>query len=646
MYSILIQNEKTMESFHHFHPLFLNAISEGRIGVCQWLESGETVETALPEIYDLIADKDEWKAIVVQINDEGDPDHPTASENPYDFLENKDALNTLQESNIPLIRLTQILGGVPAPQMEFECEPIYEEYKAPRIIYRPKENLEAKAEYERLSKKYNFNGRRPSEIVLVSLRTKEDLQIETVQKVWRQNIETESSEFWRRNKYPSCCRFTFYEIENQGPNQKTADMFKLWSAVLLLGTNDVDASALQAYKLHRLDVEIDRDTFQDNMQATVGRAIGASRYIKRSIQREIEQKISQESVLPDYKLQAPVVLKIPPNSELFANEQAFGLTSDSALSDMDRWTEMRDSAEKSLADATICAERALDHTANKMRSYCKYRADEIFPLDDYQKEDFDKELWFLRNKIFETRAELPGRKKANQNEFAARARSVRRKLLKRVTTRQAVIGYAIIAFVFAASCIPAAVFHVKHQWGSAGLLAGIILLGIILFAVLEFFALFLQKCELRTDVRYFNSFINSYITRIAENNSTFSKYMGNIASYMHGSSYLSLLEKKTFLQDESTFYKQNHLAALNALLMELKSWGAAFHLPIELVIVESDETLAFDTDVPPGINPMYTFYDTDSYNVEVNHSGDYIDSPFAFIKRLHIIREELYDDAR
>ena len=48
MYSVLIQNQKTMESFRQFHPIFMEAISDEKIGICQWLEAGTTIDTTVP----------------------------------------------------------------------------------------------------------------------------------------------------------------------------------------------------------------------------------------------------------------------------------------------------------------------------------------------------------------------------------------------------------------------------------------------------------------------------------------------------------------------------------------------------------------------------------------------------------------------
>ena len=54
MYNVLIQSHTTQSSFDRFYPVFSEEIQAGRLSVCQWIESGTTVRSALPELYDLI----------------------------------------------------------------------------------------------------------------------------------------------------------------------------------------------------------------------------------------------------------------------------------------------------------------------------------------------------------------------------------------------------------------------------------------------------------------------------------------------------------------------------------------------------------------------------------------------------------------
>ena len=161
MYSVLIQNKKTLESFQEFHPLFLEVLKKDA-ACCRWLESGTTIDTALPELGSLTEDKEEWRAIIIRMEDgEGMQRFDTAPGNPYDFLVNREGADRTKESPVPLIRLTHMLGGVPAPELEYESRKVEEKNREPRIVYIPRRSIEKEMDYAALSRKYEFDGKLP-----------------------------------------------------------------------------------------------------------------------------------------------------------------------------------------------------------------------------------------------------------------------------------------------------------------------------------------------------------------------------------------------------------------------------------------------------------------------------------------------------
>ena len=62
MYTVFILAAHTMEEFQTYYPLFEKAAAAGEIGICQWMQEGTTLETAVPDLKDLIAGKRQWRA--------------------------------------------------------------------------------------------------------------------------------------------------------------------------------------------------------------------------------------------------------------------------------------------------------------------------------------------------------------------------------------------------------------------------------------------------------------------------------------------------------------------------------------------------------------------------------------------------------
>lgn len=107
---------------------------------------------------------------------------------------------------------------------------------------------------------------------------------------------------------------------------------------------------------------------------------------------------------------------------------------------------------------------------------------------------------------------------------------------------------------------------------------------------------------------------------------------------------MNLSNRKKHYAENEHFLKHRHIKAINIFWGQIKTWSTAYHLPINFDEIEINENITVDTSVSPLQSPMYTFEVEQSYPVEVNKSGYMISSPFAFIKRIEITKEELYDD--
>ena len=646
MYSVLFLSQRTMGYFEAFRPVFMPLLTAGKIGVCQWMEAGTTVDTAMPGIYDLISDKEEWRAVILCANEPEDQKaFPSRPENPYDFLENASADIRTKESPVPLIRLAQMLGGVPAPAMHFEPQLVQQKNKESRMIYTPSVQEEDQKAYEELKRKYEFRGRMPGEIILVCPRTRRENRDEKIEEAWKNRIAEEASDFWRRNGYPARCRFTVFDITREGEVRKTEELFNLWMSVMLLATNDIDPSTLQAYRLYQIRVEFDRKKLEQAFQEAAGRVQRARRSIEKSIKRELEQRMGEDVVLPDYELKAPVVLKLPERELIFSEQGRFGLTAKSHGADQAILRDMKEKAQKGLYGLVHCTDRALDQTAQRVRQCRSYTEDEVYSLNPYQKEDMEEKLEREYQSIFAKRSELPASRARGDAELECLAGNIRSVLAERTTKVQAIAALAGASALFALSMAPA-VFAGIHG-GSVSLVTagGFAVFGVGVFAGAELLCLLSQKAKLRIQVSALHRFMSSLVTAVSEDGQRFSEYMGEIASYMHGNSFLSTMKRSQLSGKESFSGRKQHIAALTAFYSSLKEWCRAYHLQLYFDSMAMNEELAMNTDLPPEINPMYTFATDERCPVEVNHTGDTVEAPFDFIRELKIIREELCDDA-
>lgn len=65
-----------------------------------------------------------------------------------------------------------ICWGVPVPEVLYESRKIQEK-KGSRVIYIPKRSLEEEMDHASLMGKYDYNGKLPREILIITLRRRE-----------------------------------------------------------------------------------------------------------------------------------------------------------------------------------------------------------------------------------------------------------------------------------------------------------------------------------------------------------------------------------------------------------------------------------------------------------------------------------------
>lgn len=649
MYSVLILSQKSMESFQQFYPIFSEAVEKEKIGVCQWIEAGRNVETAVPELYDKISQKRAWRAVVVSIEQEQTDDlYPTAPGNPFDFKQNagqtalKIENGRLVESEIPLIRLSQMLGGIPAPEPQFEAVVVREEGRAPVLEYHPvrdAETLARKRAYDQWCEANTFQGQPPSEIVLLKIRravTSFDA-LAAVKDSWKLRMESDSSKFWQRNKYPHNCRFLFYDMNRRGSVGQIQDLFRLWTALLLIAENDIDPNVLQAHRLYGLYIDLDDKELTDSFQQIINK-LNMAKY-------QLEKRMAAKNVydddgkIPDYTVGLPVSFQLPKASGIRFTDSDFGLAGGIGSGDMGAWENYTAHARSQLAELLQSTDRTLDQAAERLRLQCSYDAYEVRPLSRYQEVDFKDSLHEVYKDVLREQEALPQSPSAYQSDFRDYGEDVRKKIIQRMNIRQILFAVVSAVAMMLLSLLPG-VIDGQSRYAAIGTgLACALILGATVMIVLT-----LQRRRLLRAVRQFQSQFQQVISELSRNATAYSNFLSSIASHIRGCSYLGIMKKMQQKKDSSYYFAQKHLKAIDAFMVKLAHWSAAMHLSVDMHSVDIQELMDDKVD-EIDYDGLYSFDAGKNYPVPLNRVGININSPFRFIRRLYIEREEVYDDA-
>jgi hypothetical protein len=485
-----------MDCLQQFYPLLAESIDRDEIGLCQWIDTGRTVDTAMPGLYEMIARRRSWKAVFVDTEPD-DPHGPYPADpfNPYDFLENREREGMTVEDGVlvdceaPLIRLTHMLGGIPSPEPKFEARLIEESGRVPRMEYHPvydEKTAERKRAYDAWLEANAFRGAPPTEIILLKARNAAAAAdtLNRVSSSWMVHTEEDSSEFWRRNLYPHNCRFLVCDMQKRGATRRESDLFRFWLGVLLISRNEIDPNVLQAHRLYSLTVELDESAASESFQQTVNRLNVARHRLRKSIERDDQLRAGTDAPIPDYQIGVPVSFQLPRVSDAQLDSGDFGLTGGAESSDLRVWSAYSAAARRELETLVRSADRTLDKASERVREKCRYTEAEVTPLTQYQEEDMNDALRKDYRSILVRQESLPGSLQDVEADIDAADADFRDGAIARVTARQAAFAFGVPIALAVLCILPGLILGGEYLRAGIAMAGAAVLLAVSLLVVL------------------------------------------------------------------------------------------------------------------------------------------------------------------
>ncbi len=649
MYSVLIQNQRTSHIFKEYMPLFSDLISTGKMGCCRWVESGDTIDTALPGLRELISDKGDWRAIIVQVEGNTESqEFKTTVNNPYDFLINctqqkKNERIGVFESSIPLVRISQMLGGVPSPELWFEEKWIEEEGKVARRTYISHIDKEDEKKYHELIKKYEFDGRAPSDLIFVTFRGMVPKAIrEDINAHLKLQIEEKQADFCRRNRYSPISRFVKYDYIHEGPVILEADYFNFWICVALLVSQTIDASSLQAYRVYNIRSEIQADDLKKIFQKKVELLTTFRAYIQKEIREEINQRLNEKNPAPNYKLEVPVSSEKYVGTIKGIEKTQYELTPGSINDELNDWEQSREHAELELNNFKLFTERAIDESAELSTSYSSIPLETVKCIDKFEKRKMEGELSDLFDDIIERQNVISAVTDLVENQPSEIRDSVTHSIINRIT--RGIVSEIILAILIGSflSCIPAFVFLFRYHLGGTIAIA-LAFIAIMLFTtVVVLIYQFVKKIAIEHNVKRYNKSLQDRAVAISKCKKLLSGFLNAIVSHKRGQRYLVDLDNKKDQMSEETLSLQSHLVYIEQMVEKIRKWSKSMFLSVNFSETPDTDSLENYSYLLYS-DKLYTLNDDEEYSIPLNESGKDIVSPFVFVKKLSIEREELFE---
>lgn len=673
MFTVIIKSKRSSDLLKDYRFLFKPFVDNGTLAFCDWNESGTDVRSSVPDLYNLVKGKKEWRAII--LNNDSVYDYIGTfrpnKQNPFDYSA-EDAELLPHESPIPIIRLTHIIGGYSAATTkEFEkgFEFVDEETgKKTRLkesdlseeeihelsikycdsltsVYIEKEEApEISKLQNELCEKYAFTDIRPAEILLVATKKKvEGNEKSKIVESWKNRLEMTSSAFWERNKYPNNCRFLFYNLTNSDNSMYAKELTEFWLSVLTLSINRIAASTLQAYRLYSLKVDVSSDELEKILNLHLNKLNSAYGFIKEQLKLRPEYSFDEDDEIVTRQV-IPVAVEKSEGKDLYINFGKIGLSRDCPEDEVAFWNSQVRQKKENLDKYLKTPRRAIDKSANRLKIKTESFTGEHYELDRFQFDDLKEIMDDLESKIISSSVTNTIDKKKINKQICEVDKKVKKEIGNRLKKKHVIIA-GIIALLlsltgFLPYLIQSATISAKNLVTSSLL----VIMVLLVVAVGGIIALLIQRKHIITVMKSFNNVMRSVANNVRAYSARFETYFSDICTYMKAKSILDGVDMR----------KENEMSAYNLMNVHRQALLSAIERDNEWVasygIQRVDEmiptvTSFFKSEIIPRENSLYYFtINNDENDIPINSTGDFVTSPYKFVEKLWIEREDVFDE--
>lgn len=646
MLTVIFFQKSSQLFIDRYKTLFQPYIDDGSIDFCFWDENGREPKDAIKELSGIVRGIREWRALIVLPPDDDSlkNDNPylkARDDNPFDYLCYSGTEPQVKESDIPLIRLAQMLGGVPLVNHHYTTD------ATGKLVIA--ENRDLLEEYQKiwneLNGKYSLSYDAPKALYLFSARYPKKIIIpSTSDDERRRRHETDSSLFWYRNRYPAMARFLIQDCAAPGNAHFLEDVFGFWMTALTIALNPLATGTLEAYKLYSVKSVISSDEIHQLFSDYYHR-LSRIRFAaeKQVIELRKQMQLRRESdTLPDYKYEIPVWFKDIEENNLLVPSRSIGLSGDCPQKEEPWWNQITAESMRNLDKVFRNLQIELDRASVLTKLSSELGDSEIAELDEYQVNEMSEQLNELEKEIltFNTNAVLPKLKYKKDLNAAKRdaARCMRRRMTRKLTAIAGLSGIGI----FSVSYLPDVVYQAVVG-GNALSMLGMILVGGIIMGIAMIGALFDSRSGITSKIFDYNDVMSNILDDIKGASGTFSEYLGKCCTYMRGMNMLQVLNQKTVKSTEGIITMTRHINHLSAKISMIEDWLKDF----EMTPKPDDGSffrVVFDYEIDPQRNNGYLI-DTDSFNPDIpGPNGSVLQAPYPYVVELQIKRIPLFEE--
>ncbi len=651
MLTVLIYQKSSQSFIDRYRTLFEEYEESGQIAFCFWDEHGTDVQSALPELTSIVRGIRQWQAVVVMphLEDFAEEQLLHKPENPFDYLCNSQKEPSVHESGIPLIRLAQMLGGIPLVNKHYDNTFITNEDHTSQMIVSRRESDKDLSHQQKiwndLNDKYSFPSDRPQYVYLFKARMPQEIKLPVTRNdETRGHHESDSSLFWYRNRYPARARFLIQDCTKPGNAHYQEDLFRFWMTALTLSMNDFPSGTFEAYKVYQTISNISFEQVHDLFSRYYNRL--SSIQFRANLQigelQKRTQLVREQEELPLYQCEIPVYFELQQDEELAVSSKHIGFAGDCPTAEEPWWHLKVANSMNAVRKLYLSTKMVLDRASMQSRYASRMTEEEICELDEYQFEEMDQQLSDLEKRIltFNTYTALPMAK--YYRDLGNAEKETADAMKKRMSRSVTIIACLLALVIYVIGFIPD--FMYQMQQGDSFLEAlGLAGFGCGVITLVSIVCLYIFRKTIQDEIGKYNEIIYEIINNFQHAGTAFSNYLSDCSSYMRGKFMLQALTKRTLISSEEIVQLGQHVEHLDSQMGIIANWLS----DLDMKVSEDNENHnrdCFDFGIPPEKNRGYSIQ-IDSKDTYIEFTGgSECKAPYPFVVEFSVERESLFEE--
>lgn len=673
MFTVVIAEKTHIDSIQEYKVFLKPFIDDARVVFCEWRPEEMTLADSVPHLVEAVARQKEWRAVVLcdaagmeKKNPFDRVEFAPPAYQPLTETEDIDLLLQHRQSYLDQLKAAKFRTYEQAVRqpltrlMTHLCEgPLLTRNKNSRVAEHmdPVDRLDYLEYQEESWKKQELReqiiaGEKrtvslPAEVVCVARRTytQQEYDINTS---WQPHEDIEYSRFYDWNLYFDKMRYLVFDVLPEGHPDYEFDYIRFLYAMMILSNNETPTGVLRPNRVFCMNCENDKDALVDLLSLYDAKLAQTDCVLSGKVADVLsteKPRLSDRDARMIFCSNINVPVTMPADverNELYASPSELGLATDCPRDEYGEWDRTYRGARKALHRILKQPRRALKSAAADMRRMNHVDLGKASVLNEFQTEDVKEHTG--EEELNMVSVETPDLYDVEryESQMAKENKKVNRKIETRMTRKVTVALGAVSLALYLVGFLP---LLFNNRADGAKILMALVIMaaGVLLLAAVALVCLFCLRGSLRELYRGFNRTMQSISNEIDGSLNQYSRYLSHACNVMRGFRVLNYLERKEDPYAARIRVYKKHMADIKRTREELREVFGGYVTERAGIDPEKIDAYPYDFDRPVDFPYPIPYSEGMKCQIEFMQSGNTVQVPVNFVKRITVRREELYD---